>query len=238
MVASSGVPAADLFISHLQDIQDQSSTNLTKAKGAQSRSYDKGRRIDVVYQPGDLVWLSRRHIKTRRQISKLDFRRLGPFQVRQMVGKNSAELELTQAFSQLHPVFNVSLLMPFISMDKNHPTVPQQLEDSFVEDFIDWASISYILDHRCLSPNIHEYLIRDTDPYGLNDEWRLLTTLSPHLDQFLQNFHNNAPGKLQGPEICVIRIQKLKISKVCNPCTDLDPRASHGGCWCCGDGLQ
>lgn len=150
----------------------------------------------MIYSPGNLVWLSRKHIRTRRQISKLDVRRLGPFRVRRMVGKNAAELELTKAFSRLHPVFNVSLLMPFHSQDKD-PVVPHQLDDTFVEDFVDWASILYILGYRCLSPGIHEYLIRNDDSSGLNDEWRMLTTLSPHLDQFLQRFHANS--KQQGP---------------------------------------
>lgn len=72
LVASSGVPTADLFIAHLQEIQTQLQDNLVKAKDAQSRFYNKNRRIDVTYNPGDLVWLSRRHIKTRRPNSKLD----------------------------------------------------------------------------------------------------------------------------------------------------------------------
>lgn len=58
LVASSGVPAADAFIEHLQNIQTTLIENLTKAKEARSRFYNKGRRVDVLYQPGDLVWLS------------------------------------------------------------------------------------------------------------------------------------------------------------------------------------
>lgn len=78
LVASSGIPAADMFISHLQDIQEDLKNNLSAAKEAQSRFYNKDKRVDIVYSPGDLVWLSRRHIKTRRPNSKLDVRRLGP----------------------------------------------------------------------------------------------------------------------------------------------------------------
>lgn len=130
-VASSGVPAGDEFIKHLQDIQERLKDNLQMAKEAQSRFYNKDKRVDAAYTPGDLVWLSRKHIKTRRPNSKLDVRQLGPFCVRRMVGKNAAELESTSQFSRLHPVFNVSLLMPYIS---ESPTsfleVPQSTKDT------------------------------------------------------------------------------------------------------------
>lgn len=99
LVASSNIPAADEFVAHLQNVQNQLVENLTRAKEAQSRFYNKGRRVDVSYSPGEYVWLSRRHIKTRRQISKLDVRRLGPFKVKRMIGKNAVELELTPAYS-------------------------------------------------------------------------------------------------------------------------------------------
>lgn len=70
-----------------------------------------------MYKSVDLVWLSQRHIKTRHPNSQLDVRRLGPFLVKRMIVKNAAKLELTTAYSRLHPVFNVSLLMPYIKED-------------------------------------------------------------------------------------------------------------------------
>lgn len=201
LVASSGVPAADQFVKHLQDIQEQLALNLTRAKEDQARFYNKDRRIDVKYSPGDFVWLSRRHIKTRRQNAKLDVRRLGPFRVRQMVGSNAAELELPPTLSRLHPVFNVSLLMPFISEHHSAevPLSTQTQELDFLTDFVDWASTAYVMDYRCLSLDTHEYLMRGQNHSVLDDEWRLLTTLSPHLDQFLRRFHQLTPQRGEGP---------------------------------------
>lgn len=199
LVASSGIPAADKFVAHLQKIQDQLMENLIQAKEAQSRFYNKGRRVDIVYTPGDYVWLSRKHIKTRRQNSKLDVRRLGPFRVKRMIGKNAVELELTPAYSRLHPVFNVSLLMPYLPSDTSPP--PQILDPvkDFPQNFVDWASTAFILAYRCLQPGVHEYLIRGQDPSALNDEWRLLTMLSPDLDPFLKQFHLSTPSRGSGP---------------------------------------
>lgn len=169
--------------------------NLTKAKESQSRFYNKNRRVDVKYEPGDLVWLSCRHIKTCRPNSKLDVRRLEPFLVRRMVGKNAAELKLPSTYSRLHPVFNVSLLMPYNGPEDPSPAKFIESPGTLMNDFVDWAATAYILDYRCVTNNTHEYLIQGTDSSSLNDEWKLLTTLSPHIDLFLQQFHRITPSR-------------------------------------------
>ena len=88
---SSTIPNADDFIRHLQQIQNNLAENLTLSKAAQARFYNSVRRIDVVYKQGDLVWLSRKNLKTKRPSNKLDVRSIGPFRVIRMVGKNAAE---------------------------------------------------------------------------------------------------------------------------------------------------
>lgn len=116
-----------------------------------------------------------------------------------MIGKNAVELELTPAYSRLHPVFNVSLLMPYLPSDTSPP--PQILDPvkDFPQNFVDWASTAFILAYRCLQPGVHEYLIRGQDPSALNDEWRLLTMLSPDLDPFSKQFHLSTPSRGSGP---------------------------------------
>lgn len=116
-----------------------------------------------------------------------------------MVGRNAAELELPHTYSQLHPVFNVSLLMPYVGIDKQPPPVPNASQPDVLNQFVDWASMSYVLNYRCLTPDTHEYLLCGQDPTPLDDEWRLLTTLSPHLDLFWQCFHQVSPAQGRGP---------------------------------------
>ena len=58
---------------------------------------------------GDKVYLWRRNIKTRRQSSKLDFLKLGPFKVKSIKGPVNYELELPKSI-RIHPVFHISLL--------------------------------------------------------------------------------------------------------------------------------
>lgn len=174
-----------------------------KAKETQARFYNKGCRVDTSYQPGDHVWLSRRHIKTRRPNSKLDVRRLGPFVVEQMIGKNAAELALPPAYSRLHPVFNISLLMPYLGPVDTTPDLAPFSQLGTMDQFVDWAAFSYVLDYRMLAPDVHEYLIRGHDSSSLNDKWKLLTMLSPHLDIFLQCFHLATPSRGSGPQLTV-----------------------------------
>lgn len=154
LVACSGVPAADRFVENLQNIQSQLINNLLKEKLSQSKFYNKGKRGDASYNPGDLVWLSRRYIKTRRNNSKLDVRRIGPFHVRRMIGKNAAELILPANLSCLNPVFNISLLMLFISAEEVDHQIDFEIHEDFAQQFVKWASTTYILDYRILSNGV------------------------------------------------------------------------------------
>lgn len=189
LVASSGIPAADSFVTHLQDVHSSLIQTLTLAKTAQAKYYNGSRRVAVTYSPGDLVWLSRKHIKTRRPSSKLDVRRLGPFPVIQMVGSNAAELSLPRSYARLHPVFNVSLLMPYVREQEEAVSIPDPPPLASDQVLVDWAAARFILNYRYSGSDLHEYLIRDEEVSGLNDEWPLLSTISTNLDPFLQAFH-------------------------------------------------
>lgn len=87
----------------------------------QARNHNWKTRPAQPYAVGDLVWLAQRLIPSTRPSSKLDYRRIGPFQVSKPVGTNAAQLELGSNFHCLHPVFNVSLLTPYID-----PTMGRQ----------------------------------------------------------------------------------------------------------------
>lgn len=199
LAVSSSIPSANEFVRHLQQIQDNLAENLKLAKASQARFYNKDRRVDSIYNPGDMVWLSRRHLKTKRPSNKLDVRRIGPFKVLRMVGKNAAELDLPQNMSCIHPFFNISLLMPFVrSLPEDSVTPPRNPQD-FFDDFVEWGTITYILDYRMCQPGVHEYLVRGLDSSGLDYGWCALHTIPPTLDDYLRRFHRNSPGRGSGP---------------------------------------
>lgn len=124
---------------------------------------------------------------------------MGRFALKQMIGKNAVELNLPPAYSRLHPIFNVSLLMPFVGFDEIIPDFSFSSHNDFPQNFVDWASMTFVVDYCCLYPRLHKYLIRGNDASNLNDEWRLLTTIPPNIDPFLQHFHHSTPTYAAGP---------------------------------------
>ena len=58
------------------------------------RNANKKRVQEHFYKEGDKVYLLQQNIKTKRLSNKLDFKRLGLFRVKKVVGKLDYELEL------------------------------------------------------------------------------------------------------------------------------------------------
>ena len=81
--------------------------NLHHAQKLQKRAHNKGVKPQS-YAPGNKVWLSQKHLKTKRN-RKLEAKFLGLFQVLHPVGKQAYKLELAKKW-RIHDVFHLSLL--------------------------------------------------------------------------------------------------------------------------------
>src|SRR5436305_13666857 len=75
------------------------------------RNANKTRVQEHFYKEGDKVYLLQRNIKTKRPSNKLDFKRLGLFKIKTVVGRLDCKLELPRGL-QLHLVFHILLLEP------------------------------------------------------------------------------------------------------------------------------
>ncbi|MBW0461413.1 hypothetical protein O181_001128 [Austropuccinia psidii MF-1] len=73
---------------------------------------DRNRTLPPDLQPGDIVWLASKNIKTTRPTNKLSERWLGPFKVLKKVGSHAYHLKFPLQWKSIHPVFQVSLLEP------------------------------------------------------------------------------------------------------------------------------
>ena len=90
----SQTPAVDLYVEQLKQAQVVLQRELLKARKAMEISANRHRRPAPVLFPGAKVWLLRRNISTIRPSSKLDVRRLGPFNIIGQVGTSSFRLDL------------------------------------------------------------------------------------------------------------------------------------------------
>lgn len=114
---------------------------------------NKKRVAGPTLKEGDRVYLWRRNIKTKRQSSKLDFLKLGPFKIKRVKGPVNYELDLPKSM-RIHPVFHISLL------EKADPETPVDNDvelDPTSEDRI--FEVEEILDHSW-EKRQHLYLVK------------------------------------------------------------------------------
>ncbi|KAI7936611.1 hypothetical protein MJO28_015510 [Puccinia striiformis f. sp. tritici] len=196
--SSSGTSSADKVVQDLQEIQEKAKLSIIAAKEKQAYYYDQHRRPTPIYQPGDLVMLTRKFIQTRRPNSKLDYRHLGPFAVIKMVGERAVHLDITEHYPLLHPVFNVALLIPYKDPSSNahrtsDPNVPPNHSSSI--DQIDWNFFGEVLDYRSRRKGSDEYLIQWAHATPAQDRWLSLNIIPKSLHNTLIHFHqtNNLP---------------------------------------------
>ena len=91
------------------EIHDHLKAEMRRTQEIQRNSADAHRQTAPIFRPGDRVWLDAQNIKTRRPSAKLDHRRIGPYEVENMVGSHAVRLRLPDTV-RIHPVFHVSLL--------------------------------------------------------------------------------------------------------------------------------
>jgi hypothetical protein len=107
-------PAADEIVDKFKRIHEHIRINLQDAQAKYKQRHDVHVKPLPQFKVGDQVWLSRRNISTTRPSQKLDFKRLGPFKITEIVGESKLafKLELPHTM-RIHPVFHGSLLEPY-----------------------------------------------------------------------------------------------------------------------------
>ncbi|MBW0467954.1 hypothetical protein O181_007669 [Austropuccinia psidii MF-1] len=77
-----------------------------------------------VFNPGDMVWLSSKNIKTTSPTKKLSERLLGHFPILKKVSTHAYHLKLPSKWKSIHPVSQISLLEPVKTS-----TIPNQHQE-------------------------------------------------------------------------------------------------------------
>ena len=99
----------------LEDMESLHQTlreEMTTAQLRQKENYDRHRKPDPNLKSRDMVWFLPRNVKTTRQSKKLDYKKMGVFNIIKKVVTNSYKLDLPASMA-IHNIFHISLLEPY-----------------------------------------------------------------------------------------------------------------------------
>ncbi|MBW0485433.1 hypothetical protein O181_025148 [Austropuccinia psidii MF-1] len=113
LLQDSSVASSNEFVKCLSKTQQAAASSIKLAQLQHAQYHDKHQLQPQCFFPGDLVLLNFCFITTAMPCRKLDYRFLGPFAVEWMVGDNAVMLCTGTALGRVHPVFNISLLVPY-----------------------------------------------------------------------------------------------------------------------------
>jgi hypothetical protein len=153
--------------------------------GQRSAEYaNKKRSQEPSLEKGGKVYLLRRNVKTRRPCGKLDFKKLGPFEIAEKISSVNYRLKLPKS-SRLHPVFHVSLLEPVKGAAPVDETTDIQPEHEIYD-------VEKILDSK-VSRGTTMYLVKWLDWDDVHNTWEPDSNLS--CPEKLEEFHRKNPTK-------------------------------------------
>ncbi|RFU29059.1 hypothetical protein B7463_g7277, partial [Scytalidium lignicola] len=103
--------SAEIRAKQMEEMQERIGNSLQYTKERMKKYHDRGRLMEPAYKKGDKVYLLRRNIKTTRPSDKLDWVKMGPYEIEEVYGPLTYKLKLPTTV-KIHPVFHVSLLEP------------------------------------------------------------------------------------------------------------------------------
>lgn len=110
------------FALKMRSLHDFLRSNIRTAQDLLEQAVNAKRKPAPCYQVGDHVYLSAKNIRTSPNSQKLDWRKLGPYPIKEVVSPYAYRLQLSKTM-KIHPVFHVCLLEP----SANEP-VPGQIQ--------------------------------------------------------------------------------------------------------------
>jgi RNase H-like domain found in reverse transcriptase/Reverse transcriptase (RNA-dependent DNA polymerase)/Integrase zinc binding domain/Chromo (CHRromatin Organisation MOdifier) domain/Aspartyl protease len=160
--------AAKTKVEELGKLHDQLRKDMDFKTLQSKTQFDKHRTKGPVLRKGDPVYLLRKNIKTKRPSTKLDFTKLGPFEIEEVLGGLTYRLKLP-SFMRIHPVFHISLLEPAPASAKT-----AQIETEPDNEY----EVEKVLRHW-RTGRITKYLIKWSGYGSSENSWEPETNLSP-----------------------------------------------------------
>ncbi|KAH0611235.1 uncharacterized protein H6S33_011662 [Morchella sextelata] len=99
------------FALKMKELHGYLRSNIRTAQDQQEQAVNTKRTPAPRYDIGDMVFVSAKNIRTTRNSRKLDWKKLGPFPVKEIISPYAYRVDLPRSM-KMHPVFHVSLLDP------------------------------------------------------------------------------------------------------------------------------
>ena len=189
MPVTSHIPAATNIREKLDQVIAEIREHLAKAQENAQR-YANRRRMDFNPEVGQKVWLLTKNLQSRRPCKKLDYLKIGPYEIVERINNVAFRLKLPDSV-RIHDVFHVSLLEPFVANPFPSRTVappPPEIIDGD-EEF----EVEEILDSRRVGRGL-QYLVRWTGYSPSDDSWQPARDLT-HCQDLVNDFHLRHPDK-------------------------------------------
>jgi hypothetical protein len=185
---SPGVSRSD-FVEQMVRIRSIAHLLLCKAQKTQAKYANKNRK-PMEFQIGDKVWISTINVSTTRPCKKLDYKKIGPYEVIAKVGKVSYEVQLPRNL-RIFPIFHVSLLEPYYEDPDPNRTKPPP-PSVIINDEEEYEA-EEILDSR-FHYNKPQYKVKWVG-YTIDDaSWEPAKFLK-HSPKLMDAFHSKYPSK-------------------------------------------
>jgi len=139
-------PEVSEYVVALRSLHEELRAEIKEAQMTQAEQANKARHPDPVLNPGDRVWLRRKHIGTTRPSNKLDHKQIGPYTILEKVGSRAYKLDLP-ATVRIHPVFHISLLKPTASTEPISQCQQTPPPPVIIQEQHEWE-VEKILDSR------------------------------------------------------------------------------------------
>ena len=215
-------PSSTELAGRLEIIRDELRAELSHSNDYMAKYYDRRHLPGPEFLPGNKVWLIQRNIKTTRPSDKLDFKKIGPYQIIEKRGKSSYLLKLPPSLKRLHPVFHISLLEPYLDSS----IIPNRIQDpsithiTLAPETTTNPEISTILDSRKIGCR-HDYLIHWKDLPDSENSWTPFSEILTSFYPFLEQFHHRNPTRPHPPRFQITNAPSISIS-IPVPSTALD----------------
>jgi transposase InsO family protein len=187
------VPAVGARLNSLMSMHEKLREAARKSQIVMKKNADKRRMVPPSFAIGDLVWLITKNLTSKRPNGSLDYKRIGPYKILERVNELSFKLELPQALSQMHDVFHVDLLEPYIANSIEGRIVPPPPPVSVIDESgeHDEYEVEEVLDSRIRHGKL-EYLVH-WKGYGIQDRtWQHADGMA-NAQKLVDRFHISYP---------------------------------------------